>query len=54
MNTCVGVIRHLHVWQNDRGLLRATAVTRRWNGNRIGAHKVNTGEENSPAAPDGI
>ena len=26
---------HLHFWQNDRGLLRATAVTREWNGHRI-------------------
>ena len=26
---------HLHIWQADRGLLRATAVTRGWNGHRI-------------------
>ena len=25
---------YLHFWQNDRGLLRATAVTRGWNGYR--------------------
>ena len=25
---CLGVTCHLHLWQNDRGLLRATAVTR--------------------------
>ena len=25
----------LHFWQNDRGLLRAAAVTRGWNGHRI-------------------
>ena len=25
---------HLHFWQNDRDLLRATAVTRGWNGYR--------------------
>ena len=25
---CLGVICHLHFWQNDRGLLRANAVTR--------------------------
>ena len=30
-----GVTCHLHFWQNDRGLLRATAVTRGWNGHRI-------------------
>ena len=29
---CLAVTCHLCFWQNDRGLLRATAVTRRWNG----------------------
>ena len=29
---CLAVTCHLHFWQNDRGLLLATAVTRRWNG----------------------
>ena len=34
------------------GLLRATAVTRGWNGYRNeSAQKVDPGEENSPAAP---
>ena len=42
---CQGVTCHLYFWQNDRGLLRATAVTRE------SAHKVDSGEENSPAAP---
>ena len=28
MYACLGVTCHLHFWQNDRGLLRATAVTR--------------------------
>ena len=32
---CLGVTCHLHVWHNDRGLLRATAVTRGWIGHRI-------------------
>ena len=32
---CFGVTCHLHFWQNDRGLLRATAVKRGWNGHRI-------------------
>ena len=32
---CLGVTCHLHFWQNDRDLLRATAVTRAWNGHRI-------------------
>ena len=31
---CLAVTRHLHFWQNDRYLLRATAVTRGWNGYR--------------------
>ena len=52
---CLGVACHLHFGQNDRGLLRATAVTRGWNGHRI---RVSTqsyfGEDNSPADPAGI
>ena len=31
---CLAVTCRLHFWQNDRGLLRATAVTRGWNGYR--------------------
>ena len=31
---CLAVTCHLHFWQNDRDLLRATALTRRWNGYR--------------------
>ena len=31
---CLAVTCHLHFWQNDRGLLRATALTRGWNGYR--------------------
>ena len=31
---CLSVNCHLHFWQNDQGLLRATAVTRGWNGYR--------------------
>ena len=31
---CLAVTCHLRFWQNDRGLLRATAVTRGWNGYR--------------------
>ena len=34
MYVCLAVTCHLHFWQNDRGLLRATAVTRGWNGYR--------------------
>ena len=29
---CLAVTCNLHFWQNDRDLLRATAVTRGWNG----------------------
>ena len=31
---CLAVTCHLHFWQNDRDLLRATAVTMGWNGYR--------------------
>ena len=31
---CLAVTCHLYFWQNDRDLLRATAVTRGWNGYR--------------------
>ena len=52
---CLAVTCHLHFWQNDRNLLRATAVTRRWNGYwNESAQKVDPGEENSPAAPAGV
>ena len=35
MYVCLGVTFHLHFCKNDRGLLRATAVTRGWNGHRL-------------------
>ena len=31
---CLSVTCHLHFWQNDRDFLRATVVTRGWNGYR--------------------
>ena len=48
---CLGVTCHLHFWQNGRGLLRDSAVTRdgmdtKWES----AQNVNSGEENFPAA----
>ena len=44
--------RHLHIWQNDRGLLRATVVTRGGTDTEEeSAQKVNSGEGNSPVAP---
>ena len=30
VHACSAVICHLHFWQNDRGLLHATAVTQGW------------------------
>ena len=53
MYACLGVSCHLHFWQNDRGLLRATAVILECNGHRIRVctHTLNPGEENSPATP---
>ena len=44
---------HLHFWQNDRNLLRATEVSRGSNEYRNkpeSAQKFDLGEENSPAA----
>ena len=34
VHVCSAVTCHLHFWQNDLDLLRATAVTRGWNGYR--------------------
>ena len=34
MHACLAITCHLHFWQNDRDLIRATAVTRGWNGYR--------------------
>ena len=34
MYACLAVTCHLHVWQNDRDFIRATVVTRGWNGYR--------------------
>ena len=47
---------HLHFWQNDQGLLRATAVTQGWNELRI---RISTQsclwrEKTNPAPPAGI
>ena len=54
---CLAVTCRLHFWQNDRDFLRATVVTRGWNGYRNkteSAQKVDPGEENFPAVPAGI
>ena len=52
---CVAVTCHLHFWHNDRGLLRATAVTQGWNGYRNQSqHKKLTLEKKIlPPAPAG-
>ena len=34
MHVCLVVTWHLHIWQNDRDLLRDAAITRGWNGYR--------------------
>ena len=55
---CLAVTCHRHFWQNDRDLLRATAVTQGMQ--RIQNKKSQRNnltlerEENSPAAPAGI
>ena len=38
----LAVTCHLHIWLNDRDLLRATAVTREWNGyqNRVNGKAI--------------
>ena len=50
---CLAVTCHLHFWQNDRGLLHATAVT--MGVERIpkleSAQKVDPGEESAHTAP---
>ena len=53
---CLAATCHLHFWQNDWDLLRATAVTRGWNRyqKKESTQKVDPGEEIFPTAPAGI
>ena len=54
---CMPVTCHMLFWQNDRDLLRVTAVTRGWNGYRNteeSAQKVDSGEENPPPLLQGL
>jgi len=53
---CLAVTCHLHFWQNDRDLLRATVVTRGWNGYRNKSqHSKSTLEKKIlPPFPAGI
>ena len=49
MYACLGVTCHLHVWQNDQGLLCATAI--KWGVEQTpnkSQHTVDSGQENSP------
>ena len=53
---CLAVTCHLPFWQNDRDLLRATAVRQGSETDteiRISTKKTDPGEENSHAAPVG-
>ena len=53
---CLAVTCHLHFWQNDRDLLRATAVTRGWNGyrNRSQNRKLTLEKKILPPLPQGF
>ena len=50
VHACLAVTCHLHFWQNDRELLRATAVTWEWNGyrNKSQHRKVTLGKKILP------
>ena len=51
MYVCLAVTWHFHFWQNDRDLLRVTALTRGLNGYRNeSTQKVDPGEKKAPAA----
>ena len=52
VHDCLALTSHLHVWQNDRDLLCATAVTQGWNGHRNKSqHRKLTLEKKFPAVP---
>ena len=54
MYACLGVTCRLHFLQNDRGLLRITAVTLGGTDTELElAHKVDSGEECFPAGSAG-
>ena len=55
VSACSGITCHLHFWQIDRGLLRATAVTRSGMDTKYeSVQKVNSGAEIFLATPAGI
>ena len=45
VHACLAVTCHLHFWQNDRALLRATAVTRDDTDTEISQHRKSTLEK---------
>ena len=53
VHACLVVTGHLNFWQKDRDLLRATAVTRWWNGyrNKIQHRKLTPEKKNPPPPP---
>ena len=51
VHACLAVTCRLHFGQTDQDVLRATAVTRGWNGYR---KKVDPGEENLPPHQPGL
>ena len=53
---CLAVTCHLHFWQNGRGLLRPTAVTRGWNRyrNKSQHRKLNLEKKILPPLPQGF
>ena len=48
---CLAVTCHLHFWQNDRDILRATVVTRGWNGYRNNSQHRKSTLENKILPP---
>ena len=50
VHACSAVTCHLYFWQNDRDLLRATAVRRGWNGHR-NTHRVSAFRSFQPELP---
>ena len=55
IHVCLAVTCHLHLWQNDWDILRATAVTWWWNRheNKSQHRKLTPKNKNLTAAPDG-
>ena len=51
---CLVVTCHLHFWQNDRDFLRATVVTRGWNGYRNKSQHRKSTLESSTAESDTV